>query len=113
MGWKEGKGLGKNEDGKKDNVKVVKKIDNRGLGKGETVDVCSKIVVFEDILKKLQPINNNKKEKEVKKISKKKKHKYEKRIHESKIKKKSESEYNSIFGISKDEQEDEEKDEKE
>ncbi|CAN0002423.1 unnamed protein product, partial [Discosporangium mesarthrocarpum] len=32
MGWKEGKGLGKNEDGMASNVKVIKKADNLGLG---------------------------------------------------------------------------------
>lgn len=95
MGWKEGKGLGKKEDGKKENIKISKKIDNRGLGKGETVDVSTKIILYNDILKKLEPIGI-KKETEIIKI-KKKKHKYEKRI-ENKIKKKTKNEYNEIFG---------------
>lgn len=32
MGWKEGKGLGKNESGITDNIKIRKKIDSRGIG---------------------------------------------------------------------------------
>lgn len=30
MGWSEGKGLGRNEDGAREHVKVLKKDDNRG-----------------------------------------------------------------------------------
>jgi len=32
MGWKEGKGLGANEDGTTEHIKVKKKIDNQGIG---------------------------------------------------------------------------------
>ena len=32
MGWAKGKGLGANEDGKTDHVKVTYKMDNRGVG---------------------------------------------------------------------------------
>ena len=32
MGWTEGKGLGTNEDGNTDHIKIAKKIDNRGNG---------------------------------------------------------------------------------
>ncbi len=32
MGWTEGKGLGSNEDGTTEHVKVQKKMDNKGIG---------------------------------------------------------------------------------
>ena len=32
MGWSEGKGLGKKEDGRVENVKVLRRTDTRGVG---------------------------------------------------------------------------------
>ncbi len=57
MGWAEGKGLGTNEQGQTENVKVVKKFDARGVGADAktmtktTID--SKTNHFRDVLAKL------------------------------------------------------------
>mmetsp|Transcript_38690 Transcript_38690/g.50982 ORF Transcript_38690/g.50982 Transcript_38690/m.50982 type:complete len:218 (+) Transcript_38690:83-736(+) len=86
MGWKEGKGLGKNEDGQSDYVSVSKKVDNLGLGCDKDTSGnsgwSSSIQSFTDVLAQLnatygteskgkatKEINNKKKKNKKKKLS--------------------------------------------
>jgi Pin2-interacting protein X1 len=111
MGWTEGSGLGVKQNGIAQNIKVSKKIDNGGLGnKGNSSDVCTKMVVFESILAKLQPINEKKrsksddsedseadsKKKKVEKNTEKKERRRYRRTRE-KIAKKSQEDLDAIF----------------
>ncbi len=77
MGWKEGTGLGKNRDGMKTHIKVVKREDNVGLGQEkELANEMSKTWWKDNVsstLERLQNNNTKKKKKKKKKDSKKKK----------------------------------------
>jgi Pin2-interacting protein X1 len=55
MGWKIGEGLGKNNEGVSEHVKVMKRHDNLGLGakKSNASNLDVKVVVFSEILRKL------------------------------------------------------------
>jgi hypothetical protein len=100
MGWKE-KGIGKNQQGTTDNLKISKNFENQGLGvklNSSTVEVKS--IEFDNILKNLKPIlneNHNDSEKSEKKIIKKKRsHRYPK-MKKNNISSLNESDKNQIF----------------
>ena len=98
--------MGKNSDGSVKNIPVTRKEDNQGIGsKGNESSVSAKIVSYENVLKKLQPINVKEKKKKDKKDSKKKDkkrvEKFKKKI-DSKLAKRSTEDYNQILGISSD-----------
>eukprot|EP01080_Neovahlkampfia_damariscottae_P002828 gene2828-4235_t len=101
MGWKSGEGLGKNSDGSVKNITISKKDDNKGIGSnGTESNVSAKIVTYENVLKKLQPINVKEKKKKDKKDKKKKDkkrvEKYKKKI-DAKLSKRSVEDYNQIL----------------
>ena len=58
MGWSEGKGLGANEDGSTNNLKVNKKFDNRGIGE-QTNSSDNWLQGADDFTKLLQKLNAN------------------------------------------------------
>ena len=53
MGWKEGKGLGKNEDGSTAHIKVSYKIGSEGLGFAEKDNTADLAQEYEKVLSKL------------------------------------------------------------
>jgi len=75
MGWKEDKGLGKNESGIVDNVKIGKRETGLGLGSKDTVDganrgwseTATSFNAVLDVLKQSFAKENDKKMKKVKK----------------------------------------------
>ena len=77
MGWKKGKGLGKNEDGSTLHIKVKKKEDSQGLGLDEDIEGTKTLMksanVFDDILKDLNEELGNNNSATKKKTKKKKK----------------------------------------
>jgi Pin2-interacting protein X1 len=99
MGWSKGEGLGKNSDGSIKNLAILRKEDNQGVGsRGNESNVSAKIVSFENVLKKLQPINVKEKKKKEKKKDKKRVEKFKKKI-DSKLSKRTAEDYNQIMGI--------------
>eukprot|EP01095_Lingulamoeba_sp_RSL-Kostka_P005308 TRINITY_DN1663_c0_g1_i4.p1 TRINITY_DN1663_c0_g1~~TRINITY_DN1663_c0_g1_i4.p1 ORF type:complete len:354 (-),score=157.19 TRINITY_DN1663_c0_g1_i4:241-1302(-) len=76
MGWDEGKGLGKNEDGSRKYIRVKKNYNNLGIGehKKSSENWLKGNAEFSDILKKLNEANNkNNDEKKEKKKKRKRK----------------------------------------
>ncbi len=63
MGWKQGKGLGTNEDGMTEHIKMVKKADNAGIGVEKDTpskNWLSTSVAYDSVLARLnQAYGNN------------------------------------------------------
>lgn len=60
MGWKEGKGLGRNQNGITENIKASFKFDNKGLGfKTNATDWIEDNNVYEQILSDLSKYHKN------------------------------------------------------
>ncbi|KAF2895306.1 hypothetical protein ILUMI_10861 [Ignelater luminosus] len=57
MGWKEGKGLGRNEDGLTEHVKVLYKSDNKGIGFKDSVEWSAQQDNFKALLEELSTSN--------------------------------------------------------
>jgi Pin2-interacting protein X1 len=72
MGWTEGKGMGKNEDGRVEHVKTVKKSDNLGIGAERRTgdNWLENTNAFDELLKGLNAAQDEVKEPEVREVVK-------------------------------------------
>lgn len=70
MGWHDGKGLGVNEDGNKEHIKIHKKDDNLGVGakKSRDEDWIAQQDSFDALLADLNEVKNERKTTEVKQL---------------------------------------------
>jgi hypothetical protein len=107
MGWSAGKGLGRNEDGMRDHIKVSYNFDNKGLGFDERTAVYDFGNEYNDLLSKLsQTYSNGNKESgsEGEKpaepgVKPKTRHRYHKIRRAKDVQGYSEKDLNSIFAL--------------